>query len=199
MGTTISGATGIDKVQDGTIVNADINSSAAIAGTKLVMPAGSVLQVAHYTSTITNGTSTSVEPTNSAGIVLGILHITPKQAGSSFIVTATWSYNWTQVNNYECVHIWLGRKIGTGNQSAPFTEIKKIFTDYNGADNGANDIYRRPNLVFIDAPSYSLGQTISYEQRFGSGRGSSNAYPVVYARNHSNMPPASIIVQEIAG
>ncbi len=30
MGTTISGATGIDKVQDGTVVDADINSSANI-------------------------------------------------------------------------------------------------------------------------------------------------------------------------
>ena len=199
MATEISGSTGVNKIQDGTIVNADIASGAAIAGTKLVMPTGSVLQVAHYTSTAANGTSTTVEPTNSAGIVLGILHVTPQQAGSSFLVTATWSYNWTQVNNYECVNIWLGRKIGTGNQSAPFTQIKKIFTDYNGADSGANDIYRRPNLVFIDTPSYSLGQTISYEQRFGSGRGSSNAYPAVYIRNASNMPPASIIVQEIAG
>ena len=38
MPTEISGSTGVDKIQDGTIVNADINSSAAIAGTKLVMP-----------------------------------------------------------------------------------------------------------------------------------------------------------------
>ena len=41
MPTEISGSTGVNKIQDNTIVNADINSSAAIAGSKLVMPAGS--------------------------------------------------------------------------------------------------------------------------------------------------------------
>jgi outer membrane protein assembly factor BamB len=35
MATNIVGATGIDKVQDGTIVNADINASAAIVASKL--------------------------------------------------------------------------------------------------------------------------------------------------------------------
>ena len=47
MPTEISGSTGVNKIQDGTVVNADINSSAAIAGSKLVMPTGSVLQVIH--------------------------------------------------------------------------------------------------------------------------------------------------------
>ena len=44
MPTEISGSTGVNKIQDGTVVNADINSSAAIAGSKLVMPTGSVIQ-----------------------------------------------------------------------------------------------------------------------------------------------------------
>ena len=35
MATLISGSTGVDKIQDGTITNADIASDAAIAGTKL--------------------------------------------------------------------------------------------------------------------------------------------------------------------
>jgi len=35
MPTEISGSTGVDKIQDNTIVNADINSSAAIAASKL--------------------------------------------------------------------------------------------------------------------------------------------------------------------
>ena len=51
MPTEISGSTGVNKIQDNTIVNADINSSAAIAGSKLVMPTGSVLQVVEDTST----------------------------------------------------------------------------------------------------------------------------------------------------
>ena len=35
MPTEISGSTGVNKIQDGTVVNADINSSAAIASSKI--------------------------------------------------------------------------------------------------------------------------------------------------------------------
>ena len=55
MPTEISGSTGVNKIQDGTVVNADINSSAAIAGSKLVMPSGSVLQVKE--TILTNSTA----------------------------------------------------------------------------------------------------------------------------------------------
>ena len=61
MGTTISGATGIDKVQDssitsakianGAITNDDINSSAAIAGSKISGSFGKVLQVVSMNTT----------------------------------------------------------------------------------------------------------------------------------------------------
>ena len=82
MGTTISGATGIDKVQDGTIVNADINSSAAIAGSKLVMPTGSVLQV------VQGSTGTSVESTTTTYVDTGLsASITPSSTSSKILVT----------------------------------------------------------------------------------------------------------------
>jgi hypothetical protein len=45
MPTEISGSTGVNKIQDNTIVNADINSSAAIAGSKISGGVGKVLQV----------------------------------------------------------------------------------------------------------------------------------------------------------
>ena len=64
MPTEISGSTGVNKIQDNTIVNADINSSAAIAGSKLVMPTGSVLQVVqqvHHTFTQINNSSSYVD------------------------------------------------------------------------------------------------------------------------------------------
>ena len=59
MPTEISGSTGVNKVQDNTIVNADINSSAAIAGSKLVMPTGSVLQVVSANITSEVGTTST--------------------------------------------------------------------------------------------------------------------------------------------
>ena len=68
MPTEISGSTGVNKIQDNTIVNADINSSAAIAGSKLVMPTGSVIQAkkVEYGGAGTSTTSTSYIEINSS-------------------------------------------------------------------------------------------------------------------------------------
>ena len=60
MATLISGSTGVDKIQDGTIVNADIASGAAIAGSKISGSFGKVLQVKFVTfPTVLNTTSTT--------------------------------------------------------------------------------------------------------------------------------------------
>jgi hypothetical protein len=83
MGTTISGATGIDKVQDGTIVNADINSSAAIAGSKL-SGIGKVLQVVNGTyGTQITSTSTTFTDTNLTA------SITPSATSSKILILVT--------------------------------------------------------------------------------------------------------------
>ena len=50
MPTEISGSTGVNKIQDNTIVNADINSSAAIAGSKLQEIGWGVKMSADYTA-----------------------------------------------------------------------------------------------------------------------------------------------------
>ena len=80
MPTEISGSTGVNKIQDNTIVNADINSSAAIAGSKLVMPTGSVLQVVQTSystqtsfssqSWIAHGASATITPTSTSSKIL---------------------------------------------------------------------------------------------------------------------------------
>ena len=80
MGTTISGATGIDKVQDGTIVNADINSSAAIAGSKISGSFGKVLQA--VTASFTGGTSTTSHDFQNTAITLAI---TPSATSSKVL------------------------------------------------------------------------------------------------------------------
>ena len=53
MPTEISGSTGVNKIQDGTIVNADINSSAAIAGSKINESFGKVIQMNNKASAST--------------------------------------------------------------------------------------------------------------------------------------------------
>ena len=85
MATLISGSTGVDKIQDGTIVNADIASGAAIAGTKLVMPAGSVLQVVSDTSEV-------AQTTTSAAWADTALSVTLTPSSTSSKVYIAWSF-----------------------------------------------------------------------------------------------------------
>ena len=82
MPTEISGSTGVNKIQDGTVVNADINSSAAIAGSKLVMPTGSIVQVVstHSTANMTTTSSSMV----GTGL---IATITPSSSSNKILVT----------------------------------------------------------------------------------------------------------------
>ena len=81
MPTLISGSTGVNKITDGTIVNADINASAAIVGTKLVMPTGSVLQVvsANYATEWTSASTTYTDTGLTATI-------TPSATSSKILV-----------------------------------------------------------------------------------------------------------------
>ena len=84
MPTEISGSTGVNKIQDNTIVNADINSSAAIAGSKLVMPTGSVLQVKQAYKTDVFSTTANSD-TDITGLSISI---TPSSTSSKILVTS---------------------------------------------------------------------------------------------------------------
>ena len=78
-------------ITDGTIVNADINASAAIAGTKL-SGAGKVLQVVTATDD-TERTTTSTSFVTSTGLSLSI---TPSSASNKiFLVSSHTGYNST--------------------------------------------------------------------------------------------------------
>ena len=199
------------KVIDGSIDIADLSSSVVTTtgtqtltnktlGSGVVYPAGHVLQTKTFVSTTSNGTSTSVEPSPTAGVSLGYVHITPIKANSLIWITATFSYNRNNNAHYQCCYWWLGYKIGTGNQSGTFTEWKKFFQDYNGAaSSSSDDVYRNPTLNRVHDPSYTLGQTISYEWRIGAGRGSGSVgFPTIWVRNDTSTPPSWIGVQEIA-
>ena len=82
MPTEISGSTGVNKIQDNTIVNADINSSAAIAGSKISGSFGKVLQVVsnEVTAPATATSSTSYVTTACTGT------ITPTATSSKILV-----------------------------------------------------------------------------------------------------------------
>ena len=81
MPTEISGSTGVNKIQDNTIVNADINSSAAIAGSKISGSFGKVLQVVNAVdASETSSTSTTMADT---GLTAAI---TPSATSSKVLV-----------------------------------------------------------------------------------------------------------------
>ena len=104
MPTLISGSTGVNKIQDGTITNADINASAAIAGTKLVMPVGTIVQRVSTQGETYSGTTiqwdggdSQISETtayNSSSLTpLASLAITAKQANSIFVVELVGKFN----------------------------------------------------------------------------------------------------------
>ena len=118
MPTEISGSTGVNKIQDNTIVNADINSSAAIAGSKISGSFGKVLQVKFVTfPTVLNTTSTTFSAFSET------LAITP---------TATSSKIYAFLN----VHIHVGGHNADGWSSANL-QLFRDTTIVTGSDNNS--------------------------------------------------------------
>jgi len=94
MPTLISGSTGVNKITDGTIANADIASNAAIAGSKLVMPTGSVLQV--VSASLQDEASTTSGSFVSSGLTATI---TPSSASNKILVTMSAAFESTSSGN----------------------------------------------------------------------------------------------------
>jgi hypothetical protein len=86
-------------ITDGTIVNADINASAAIAGTKL-SGAGKVLQVVNATySTDTSTTSTSYVDTGLTAT------ITPSSASNKILIIVSQAFGKSSTNSYVDINL----------------------------------------------------------------------------------------------
>ena len=93
MPTEISGSTGVNKIQDGTVVDADINSSAAIAGSKISGSFGKVLQVVnayHASEVTTNSTSwidtgltATITPSSTSSKILILINQTAAKQGDA--------------------------------------------------------------------------------------------------------------------
>ena len=143
MPTEISGSTGVNKIQDGTIVNAHINSSAAIAGSKLVMPTGSVLQVVHGMSQ-TGVTTTSNSAFASTGVTATI---TPSSTSSKiWIMTKTTARGTSSTDTLTA--IYRGTVSGTnltGNAS----------TKYNHSNSEPSDMVN----TYLDSPNTTSATT----------------------------------------
>jgi hypothetical protein len=147
-------------ITDGTIVNADINASAAIAGTKL--SAGAVLQVV-------NATDSTVRTTSSASYVTASntlsVSITPSSASNKiFIITTFTAY--------------------LDNPSEAFFTIFRGATNLSGAD-GLAQLYLEAslqqitipiNISYLDSPNTTSATTYQVYAKV-SGTVNFGAYP----------------------
>jgi len=190
MPTEISGSTGVNKIQDGTVVDADINSSAAIAGSKLVMPTGAVLQVVSttITSNVSFGTAAS-----DAWVDIKSLAITPSATSSKILII--WSF--------------LGH-IGGGNYPGLKTQWLRDSTviygptrleNYYGVSNGSNTgIGRRGYLSgnYLDSPNTTSAVTYKIQGDNNSGSANTGTYSGEIVAGSSGASTA-ITLMEIAG
>ena len=136
MPTEISGSTGVNKIQDNTIVNADINSSAAIAGSKLVMPSGSIVQVLQtvYTTFTQINNSSSYIATGLSG------SITPQSSSNKILVNISHNINTNRVAA-QSIQCRLQRDS---------TVIRAYDMVCTSSDSNTGGMY---SLVFLDSPN----------------------------------------------
>ena len=176
MPTEISGSTGVNKIQDNTIVNADISSSAAIAGTKISGGTGKVLQVkdsVFYTNTSTTSTSF----TNTGHYV----NITPASTSSKFLIQLAGGGNGNHAGN-----------------SWAMTTFYRDSTELSGISNGlqtlvgGNYVYGSHSISWMDSPSTT--SEIGYKVYFRTNNSNNTAY-----YNWSDRGKVHLTVTEIAG
>jgi hypothetical protein len=162
-------------ITDGTIVNDDINASAAIAGTKLT-GVGKVLQVvsANTTSSTTN-TSTNYTATSLTA------SITPSSASNKILV---------MVLGGEC-------DTGGNNQIINVTIYKNATTNLGNGINGTGTIYGTssrvqgiPSMGVYDSPATTSSTAYALWIRCGNGG------TVTF---NANAVLATIVLMEIAG
>ena len=161
MGTTISGATGIDKVQDGTIVNADINSSAAIAGTKLVMPAGSVLQVVSVTKSDTSTMNGNTAWTDVPSLTV---NITPSATSSKILVVA--SITLASGNHAHPRMLRGSTAIGNGVSAGSRPGVFGYANNPGGVNSATSNTYN-----YLDSPNTTSSTTYKIQLNNSNGSG----------------------------
>ena len=177
MATLISGSTGVDKIQDGTIVNADIASGAAIAGSKLVMPTGSVLQV------VSSLFNSDVSTTSTAWTDTGhSVSITPSSTSNKIFAQLSGGGIGTSAAGG-----WVKLDLFRGSTGLSGTSVG-LSTLYNSG--GA--IYSNHSLSFLDSPSST--SALTYKLYIKSNHSSNTSY-----YHWSDRGKCVLTLMEIAG
>jgi hypothetical protein len=144
-------------ITDGTIVNADINASAAIAGTK-ISGAGKVLQVVQGTTTTQTGSSsaTLADTTLTASI-------TPSSASNKVLVIVHQNgINKPSGDAYNDMNLVIKRGATTISTIAPFS----LFTNSSLTLNG-----QTLSTAYLDSPNTTSSTTYKTQFRNPDGAG----------------------------
>ena len=142
-------------ITDGTIVNADINASAAIAGTKL-SGAGKVLQVVTATDSTTRSTTSASYVTGSNTLSISI---TPSSASNKIFLVSTFAHYSSNEGLYTFFR-------GSTNLA---TNTDACFAFFKGVSYGGFDSIQT-GISFLDSPSTTSATTYQiYLRRGASG------------------------------
>ena len=152
MAITISGS-GITSanIADGTIVNADINSSAAIAGTKVSGSFGKVLQVLEVNTGSELMTSSTF---NSTG---GYVTITPSATTSKIYVIAHTPNTYSNAAEPLFASIYRGTS-GEGSGSS----IQESYIEFGGGSGGSHSTN---TMMILDEPASTSALTYTIMHR----------------------------------
>ena len=195
MPTEISGSTGVNKIQDGTVVNADINSSAAIAGSKLVMPTGSVLQVKQAYKTDIFSTSASSD-TDITGLSVSI---TPSSTSSKILVTSNMSgFSHNGLGGGFCIKRD-STKIGLADTSGSRTRTSFSGDLYTGDAAGTTQMHFNAVACFLDSPSSTSALTYKITAQCNGNTLNINHEETDSDNNDTTRCVSHITVMEIAG
>ena len=145
------------NIVDGSIVNSDINSSAAIASSKISGGVGKVLQVVQHEFTTGQFTTTS----NSYVDVTGFTQaITPTAASSKIFVMLNPHIQSNPNGTYNGgTAVLLARSVAGGGYSTIAASNLQLYM----TDSGARYQDGFLNMNILDSPSYSLGNAITYK------------------------------------
>jgi hypothetical protein len=179
-------------ITDGTIVNADINASAAIAGTKL-SGAGKVLQVVSVVKSDTFSTSSS-SFTDLTGLSVSI---TPSSASNKILVLGSVTGSATGSGSGHIRYVRDSTAIGIGDASSSRTR-----DSVGGIDNGATppDSALSSSFVFLDSPATTSSTTYKAQVHQGDGSGTMYINRTTNDGNDNNNGryASSITVMEIS-
>jgi hypothetical protein len=180
-------------ITDGTIVNADINASAAIAGTKLT-GVGKVLQVVQATKTDILSFSASATYADISGLSASI---TPSSASSKILMKVSVPFASESVR----VHLKLVRgstDLLLGDSAG--SRVQSTFSGYGDSDRDAYYSMSMFSYCYLDSPSTTSSTTYKIQGRTStSGTFYINRTSTDYNSSEGSRGASTIILMEIAG